>query len=129
MTMINQAKAVERKKARMAVVRGFRGNMRGIAPTSMPTRPKRSSPGSQSEWSVHLPGKRWFTWCAATPPRSPLKTDANQRLIAGRNAVGALDLASQMDRTKMTARNTLETIQSTIAIVQTTMINGGMPPA
>ena len=127
--MINQEKAVERKNARMAVVRGFKENARGMAPMSMPTSPKRSSPWSQSEWSVHLPGKRWFTWCAATPPRSPLKTAANQRLIAWRDAAGALDLASQMDRTNMTVRNTLEIIQSTIAIVQTAMIRGGIPPA
>ena len=127
--MINQEKVAEKTKARITVVRGFKGNASGIAPTSMPTRLNRNIPGSQSEWSVHLPGKRWFTWCAATPPRSPLKTAANQRLIAWRDAAGALDLASQMDRTNMTVRNTLEIIQSTIAIVQTAMIRGGIPPA
>ncbi len=127
--MINQEKAAEKTKARIAVVRGFKGNASGIAPTSMPTRLKRNMPGSHSEWSVHSPGKRWFTWCAATPPRSPLKTDTNQRIIACRDAAGALEPECHMDRTKMAARNTLETIQSTDAIVHTAMIKGGVPPA
>ena len=127
--MINQEKVAEKTKARITVVRGFKGNASGIAPTSMPTRLNRNIPGSQSEWSVHSPGKRWFTWCAATPPRSPLKTDANQQIIAGRDASGDFEPESQIDRTKTAARNTLEISQSTIAIMHTETIKGGIPPA